>query len=461
MFFDSLNNKNFFLSSASAIMLPLVFAESAGAQSDISSTSNANLSQVSYEYTVEYAQDTFDRFYESEQYSEAADAGKLVIKLLLDQENHDRLRWGEALAQLASAQRQAGDLDVALQNYAAAIEVIEKEADRLSHRLVEPLWGLSRTYADVGEFDTAAESYKRTLHVYRVNTGLHNLEQGQMLAEMSEVWFQLGDHSRADALQQSYVNLANYRYPGASLEKLPALYSRADMLVRSGSNLKSQEQYRRIIGLIEKVEGSDSLTLLPALYKLSNVFLYHEIMDGYNGPEQARRYLRRAIIITDKHEDATNVQKADARLAMGDFLTIKTADRVAALRKYREAWDFLSADDTDLAERAARFDHPELLSDGPGIGTLAYQDLVLNASSDRDKNGIVIVDYDVNKKGKVENVRVVESIPHGYRDSVVINHLRDAAFRPRFVDRDPVPAPDRRYEIRFSFVEADLPDDSQ
>lgn len=402
-------------------------------------------------YTLDYAQDTFDRFYGAGEYLEAVDAGKLVIDVLLRQGDVDQIAWGEALAQLASAQRFANDYEPAIQNYQTAIDVIEAATNRLSPQLVGPLWGLSRTYADAGELNEAVESFNRTLHVQRVNSGLHSLDQSEMLVELSELYFSLGDDSMADAMQQANVNLATRNYPGDDLRKLPALYSRVEMLERTGHHIKAHERYRRIIDLIERAEGSRSLTLLPALYKIADVFLYNEMLDGYKGAEQARRYLRRAVVIVEKNENATELQKADAYLAMADYLSLKSSNRGIVLREYRKAWDVLSGDEELLVARDERFGAPVPLNDVPGNRTPAFGHLVESSSKEYGNEGFVVVEYDVDSKGLARNIEVIESEPPGFRDSIVAGHLERVLFRPRFVDGEPTDTADNRYEIRFTY----------
>ena len=421
------------------------------AQSESTAAAASASSESVPAYTLDYAQDAFDRFYGAGEYVEAVDAGKLVLDVLLRQGDVDQIAWGEALAQLASAQRFAGDYEPAIQNYQTAIEVTEKATNRLSPQLVNPLWGLSRTYADAGDLNAAVESFNRTLHVQRVNSGLHSLDQADMLVELSEVYFSLGDDSMADAMQQANVNLAHRNYPGDDLRKLPALYSRVEMLERTGHHIKAHERYRRIIDLIERAEGSRSLTLLPALYKIADVFLYNEMLDGYKGAEQARRYLRRAVVIVEKNEDATDLQKADAYLAMADYLSLKTSHRGIVLREYRKAWDALSGDEQLLAAREERFGAPVALNDVPDNRTPAFQHLVESASNESGDQGYVVVEYDVDSKGLARNIEVIESEPPGFRDSIVSRHLERVLFRPRFVDREPTDTPDNRYEVRFTY----------
>ncbi len=402
------------------------------------------------EYTLEYAQGTFDRFYEAENYIEAVDAGKLVIQVLLQEEEIDEPLWGDALTQLATAQRKSGDLDSAVLNYQAAIDVIEQHSDRLNSKLVDPMLGLSRTYVDAGEYDSAIDTYKKTLHINRVNFGVHNSEQSELLVEMSE--------AQANSLQKTYVNLANHHWPGDNLLRLPAMYSQADMLTRTDSNVKSQVVYRRIIGIIERLEGSKSLTLLPALYKISDVFLFNDILDGYNGVEQARRYIRRAVHITEKNDEATNLDKAEAQIAMGDFFSLKTLNHAAAVRSYGKAWDFLSADDNFRERRDELFDEPVKLSRITAQSSPAFLDLLAKSDRDIPKNGVVIAEYYVDRRGRARNVQVVESKPSGYKDYTVVSHLRGLVHRPRFVDREPVDSDELRYEIRYSYHDDELPE---
>ncbi len=428
----------------------------ARAQTEAAAIAETSLAAAAPAYTLEYAQGTFDRFYESQEYAEAVDAGKLVIDVLLRQGDVDSVAWGRALAQLASAQRLVGDYEPAIQNYETAIEAIEASTNRLSPSLVDPLRGLSRTYADAGLFTEAVESFKRTLHVQRVNTGLHSVDQSALLVELSEVYFLLGDDAMADAMQQANVNLANRNYPGDDLRKLPALYSRVDMLERTGHHIKAHERYRRIIDLIERAEGSLSLTLLPALYKIADVFLYNQMLDGYKGAEQARRYLRRAVVIVEKNDDATALQKADAYLAMADYLSLKSSNRRIVLREYGKAWDALSAAELH-AERDERFGVPVPLNDVPGNRTMAYQHLMDSAADAFGTEGIVVVQYDVDAKGRVKNAEVVESEPPGYMDEIVTGHLKDIVFRPRFLDREPADTTDNRYEVRFTYRAALAP----
>ena len=393
----------------------------------------------------------YDQAIDSALYDEAADAAELYIGELLSDPNHERLEWGFALQLLGHAQHLSGDNDAAIENYMLSIEVIESETNRLDPLLIDPLLGLSRTLENSGNHQLAIESYERFLHVQKVNLGLHTLELGEGLNELSEVYFRLGNSQRANALQQSYVSIYNSNFPGDDLQKLPALYSRADMLYKTGHLIDAQLSYRRIIWMIERADGKQSLYLLPAIFRLSELLQNNIIKDGINGPIVARRYLRRAAYIAEKRDDATNLDRADAYIAMGDYLSVRTGDRRAAMRSYHSAWQQLNADDSLIDVRHARFGRPTLINDLPQYATPAMRSLMLLSHLETDEAfGRLIVRYDVDSNGRTLNIELIEGDPTGVWDPIVVDHVDGFIFRPAFKDGEPAEFSNRLYEIKYS-----------
>ncbi len=393
----------------------------------------------------------YEQAIEGELYDEAADASKLYINALLRDPDHDRREWGRALGRLGHAQHHAGEFDAAIENYVLAVEIIEAETNRLDPLLIEPLLGLSRALDDSGNYRVAVASYKRLLHIQQVNQGLHTLEQGQALNELSEVYFRLGNYQRANALQQSYASVYNSNFPGDNLRQLPALYSRADMQYKTGHLIDAQFSYRRIISMIERADGPQSLYLLPAIYRLSDLLQNNRIKDGIEGSYVARRYLRRAVYIAEHHDGASNLERADALIAMGDYLATQTLDREAALRRYRAAWQLLAADASLGAERDARFGNPTLLNDLPAYTTPAMRKLMMLSQTELDDlSGRLIVRYDIDAEGLTRNIELIDGDPAGYWDLIIVDHVDRFIFRPALVDGEPLEFSNRLYEIRYS-----------
>ena len=393
----------------------------------------------------------YDQAIEDELYNEAAAASKLYISALLQEPDFDRKEWGMALGRLGQAQHYAGEFDAAIENYVLAVEVIESETNRLDPLLSEPLLGLSRTLEVSGDYRAAVASYKRLLHVQQVNQGLHTLEQGQALNELSEVYFRLGDYQRANALQQSYVSIYISNFPGDNLQQLPALYSRADMQYKTRHLIDAQLSYRRIISMIERADGTQSLYLLPAIYRISDLLQNNRIKDGIEGSYVARRYLRRAVYIAEHHDGASNLERADALIAMGDYLNLRTGDRRAAMRKYVAAWQHLNADDSLGVESDARFGSPIQLNDPPSTTTPAMRLLLMSSQLDLDDAfDRLVVRYDIDADGRTRNIELIEGDAAGYWDSIIVDHVDRFVFRPALVDGEPAEISERLYEIRYS-----------
>ena len=387
-------------------------------------------------------------------YFEAAAVIKRLITDLLRDPRHDRMAYGHLLTELASAQLHGGVPEAALQNYQLAIETIEDARDRLHDGLVTPLLGLSRSYAATGRYTEAIRSYRRTLHVHEVNAGLHGEDKGAIINELSEAYFSLGQFEEANAMQDWYVNLVERHHPGADLARLESLYSRADMLARTGRNFNSAGAYRRIIALIEKADGPYSLELVPALGAISHLLANNRIMDGEDGDEKAMRYLRRAIAISERNAAASIPVKAQTQILMGDFLSCQSPNRDAVVRYYQRGWDLLSSDERYHELRDSLFDRPLHLNElPPGIPPAMSKLLESAADADADANGRIVVRYDIDEGGRPDNVRIVQSVPDGLHDYMVLNHVRSFAFRPRFADGRPARTPDQTFELAFPYDE--------
>ena len=395
-----------------------------------------------------------------ELYNEAADAGKVYISTLLKDPNHDRNEWSHALSRLGHAQHQSGQIDAAIENYALAVEVIESESDRLDNRLAYPLHGLSRALVDAGDYRAAIPFYKRLLHIQQVNNGLHTLEQAQSVSELSEIYYRLGDFQRANALQHSYVSIYTQNFPGDDIRKLPALYSQANMYARTYRLIDSQKSYHRLIAMIEREDGAKSLYLLSAIYQFADLLQNNHINDGDDGIYRARRFLRRAVYIAENHEDATNLDRADAYIAMGDYLSLETFDKRAAMRQYVAAWEQLSADPALAVERELRFGNPTVLNAMPPHSATSMRKLLmLSIVNDNELVGRLAVQYSIGPDGRTRDLQVLEGDPTGYWDPVVINHIDRLIFRPGIVDGEPSEYANNVYEIRYSIRDQELPEE--
>ncbi|MFQ5608639.1 MAG: hypothetical protein ACE5F8_00020 [Woeseiaceae bacterium] len=397
------------------------------------------------------AQQQYLQAIEGELFDEASNATKLYISELLKDEDFDRVEWGHKLTQLGNAQHLAGEIEAAIENYGHAVDVLESETNRLSIEVVAPLLGLGEAYFESNDYRGAAQAFERAVHVQQVNGGLHSLEQAKTLDWLAEIYVTLGDFDRANAFEQSYVSIYDQNYPGKDLRKLPALFSQARMYRRTDENKDSQRSYLRIIDMIQDVDGRSSLQLLPAIYETADFMEVDKVADGIQSNARARRFLRRAIHIAEKHPDATPIDIADAYLHMGDFLATNTADTRAVMNYYSKAWDALSVDERWLDAREERFATPKLLNEEPRtIAPIMLKLMSSTAIPDSDLYARLLARFSVSEDGEAVDIELIEADPTGDLDPVMIRHVGKFIYRPAFVDGEPVPTADQSYEIRYS-----------
>jgi len=424
------------------------------ALADLSANADPSVQQALQDYRESAAE---------QQYAEAALSAKLALSYLLQDPDYDRMAYGELLTLLAEAQYNAEAYTSAIQNYQMAIKTIQSARDRLDPSLVTPFLGLSRCLAAAGEYGKAIHNYRQTVHVHQVNNGLYGVQTAELIAELSEAYYAAGDFDQANTMQDRYVAIMQRKFPGDNLARLPSMYSRADMLARTGHFLRSYKGYRRIIALVENADGTDSLKLVPVLVASANLLAGSPIVDGEDGTEKATRYLRRAVAIADSSDSANDLDKANVHITMGDFLSQTSANRRAVVRSYKRGWQYLDKNPALHAYRDEMFNNPVLLTSLPAGAPATMRDLLEKASDPtRDMNGRIVVAYDVDEGGRSDNLRVIESVPQGLHDHMVKDHVENFAFRPRFEDGEPVPSLNHTFELRYSFEDEgedeELPD---
>ncbi len=399
----------------------------------------------------------YEQAIEGKLYNEAADASKLYINALLQDPDFERREWANALIRLGHAQRYSSNYEQSIQNYELAIELLHSETDRLDASLIEPLLGTSEAMIAMREYDAAARVLEQVIHLQQVNNGLHDLSQGAPLETLRRIYLALGDPARALARQQANTSIYDQRYPGDDLRKLPALLAEADVLAQTGALVDSHFSYRRIIEMIENADGRRSPHLLTPFYQMSDLVANNKIMDGYDGGHMGRRYLQRAVYIAENGEHVSTLQRADAHIAMGDYLATQTLDRAAALRRYRAAWQMLAADEGLNAARDERFAVPSLLNDVPRNASPDMVNLIMKLTNyDAQPEARVTVRFDVDSRGTPHNIEVVEGDPTGRWNSLVRDHVRKFIYRPKLEDGEAREYRNMHWSIAYFVSNQDL-----
>lgn len=381
--------------------------------------------------SLETASARYSRLYSDGIFLEASDAAKLMIQQMLGDGDPNHFELARALEQLARAQYQAGENDSAIENYRESIEHIEAASDWLNENLFSPLHGLAQSLVRAERYADAAQVFEQAAHITRVNEGPHNIRQAEILGEMSDLHQLMGNYKYARNVQEHLLELYRREYPDTDPRVISTWERCGEILTLAGDHLNAQEAYVSAIDMIREADRPNSLLQIPMQRKLAESYLHHAAADLFTRIEMARVAYERIVNIVERNDQATNLDKAEAHLEMGDFMQ-RYGDWWSALRSYRRAWDSLSADENSIQRRGEVFGQPAALNSSSPSSPETYDE------SQSGDDGIVMINFDVNARGRVENARVSQSSAGKAAQRKVLQRARKLVFRPRFEDRDPV-----------------------
>lgn len=394
-------------------------------------------------------------------YDEADNVAKRVVTLAIEVTGARSDETAKALTNLGIVQHRNRQFDAAQQNFSAAIDIIEDLEDRLNGRLVNPLKGLGAAQLEGGRPDLAVRTFDRAVHITHVNEGPHNTEQIEILESLAETSLRLGSVEDARLYHDQIYALNQRRYESDQLALVPALMRRASWQHRAGYIVDEQATYRRAIRIIEDHASKTDLRLIEPLTKLGQSYFYtdmHEDMGLHHNPVTGEIYFKRALRIAEDNPRADWRTLADARLALGDYYMMQGM-QTRSRKLYGETWEMLSGSDAKLAHRDELLGRPaplneEVLPQYVGDG----QPNPLLVAEDAYLEGSVTATFEVNSRGRVVDLKIVEAIPPEFEDMQrdVQRELRGRLYRPRYQNAEPVDTLDEVFTHMFYYKQSDL-----
>jgi tetratricopeptide (TPR) repeat protein len=407
----------------------------------------------------------FERFRELKtagSLDEAENLAKRMIELSIRISGPTSLDTSKALNNLAVVQHETGDYEAAQQNFNAAIEIIEDNEDQLNSLLINPLRGLGASQLQSGRPDLASRTYRRAVHISHVNEGPHNLDQIEILEALAETNLRLGDTEEAKDNHDMIYALNVRHYSGNAINMIPALLRRAAWQRRTGYILDERATYRRIIRIVESQNGKDDITLVGPLMRLGESYFFVDTSESQSfqaaTAATGEMYFKRAVRIAEEHPDSDWATLAKTKLALGDYYNFRS-DLGRAQKSYRESWEILSTGDEQLAIRKKTLEVVTSLNDDPiprYVGEASSSDRQLEDNSLRE--GRVLVTYNVNTRGRVSELKIVEATPVEFDDMrrFVQREMRSRIYRPRFEDAEPVESRNQALTHTFFYRQEEL-----
>ncbi len=403
--------------------------------------------------TREAAQQTFLRLLDEKRYDEATTLAVQVIDLTRRMHGDGSREMAVPLANLGTAQMQAGDLAGAQASYLAAVAAVERHEGIASPQLANPLLGLGETCLRAGLYPQAIEAFQRALHVNHTAAGFYNLEQIQVLDGLSEAYLGLDKLDEANAQQRVQVTIQKRHAPGDSRATTQALQKLGRWYSRTGQYEPARIAFQDARRVIRTSGGDYDPRMVEVM--LSEALTY----TSEGAVPEAATVLRRALDLVNAQPKPDRAQRAEVLVALADLYTVTRQPR-AARQRYVEAWQELSTDDALLPVRDRYFAQPLRIA-GPRLpevvdeGGRARSTAALGQAS--YDQGIVVAALTVTAQGRASGSRIIEATPPGLLDRQMLRVLDAAAFRPAMIDGEPADSPDVQFRHEFRYPHAAEP----
>jgi tetratricopeptide (TPR) repeat protein len=361
----------------------------------------------------------------------------------------------------------------AVERYQARIDELQNTGGAFNDALGEALAGLGFSYMNLERYPEALAAFNRSLHIQRVNNGLHNPNQLPLLEAIIATNTAAGNW---EALDQNYhmYYWVNRRSYGDSDPKLLPVINRLGQwhlqAFESGADplsvkhiLSAERLYHDAVAIIEAHYGPEDTRLIQPLNGIA-VTNYHIASHAFNAidfndlrlgtrnlsrlermqeEEEARQELisgayrrgKQALlrVIDIRTRDAEAVDHGQALIHLGDWYLL-FGMRTTANETYAQAYSKLVESGMVREEIEKLFAQPRSL---PAMQmTVASQQ-----QADGQEGGrYAVARFDVSKTGHARNIEIIETHPADDESlrRLAKSTLRAKRFRPRLEAGQPV-----------------------
>lgn len=363
-----------------------------------------------------------------------------------------------------------------------AVELLETDQGAWGAGLSEQLTDLADVYQLRGDHDLAIDAYERALHVNRVNYGLYDMSQVDIVDNMIEslvVTRQWEDvHDKQEYLYWLHVR----NYGELDPRMLPVIdqigsWYINDYALNPGNRVVNHvvdayQLFSKATRIVETQYGRNDLRMVVPLrgLVLSNWFLWTfasqnpgslASYDNFNSqfstsrsftdnPNRLAPYVRnnysngkkaldRIIEIYEENPESPPGAAATAKIELADWHMLSRRWR-SATELYEEAYKSLSEDEATREHATKMFERPVALPDLELMESDVEQFSQRRINSNAGPSSYVMVSYDVSRFGEARNIDILESHPKNdvAMRTRVKRSLANTRFRPRLVDGEAV-----------------------
>jgi tetratricopeptide (TPR) repeat protein len=410
--------------------------------------------------------------------SAAIDAARKRVAAARPEANAKPLMLSDALVVLGDAAR-AGDINTEAEAaYREALSIVEKETGPTNPRRLAPLRGLGLTLAEEGKHEEAVGYLSRAFELSRRTDGLFNTGQLEILDQLALSEQRLKDMENAKVHMSYYESIGEQAFGKRDPRMVAVHCAVGDWWTAGRAYLSARASYERAFSIGKKALGPDDLSLVRPLRSIAYTYVYEltDLSDHNNEGMRVRRdsmhlartsiqevgpdprnlnsegqdALERAVKILESHPEAREIL-VGTLLQLGDWHMIK-GEREEAMQVYGRVSGL--AKEEPLA--AAALSLPARLYYPLPPTLISSKRLAQVETSDR----YVLLEYNVTEFGTVDEARIVETNATSRHANQILDAIRNARFRPRFVNGTPVNATGMQYREVYK-VRKDDEDDEE
>lgn len=385
---------------------------------------------------------------------EAAPAGQDLSPALLDAraalaaaeaaaEGEEGVSLIDALEALALAEIAAGQHAAAESTLQREIDLLEKNFGVYSSRIAVPLAMLGEIYLDSGRYDEAIETFQRAQHIVHRADGVYTLEQLDYLDKISSSFVKKKKYAEADRHHRFSFFLSEHNYGPDSPELVPAIMRLGQWYRRVGNVREARILFERAANVLEQNYGPDYAGLVEPLLALGTT-----TQKKAQYRKQREKALIRVVEIVENDPGMDTVDKAAAWARLGDFY-IMVDESSNAAEAYAKSWAVLRSDEALPEDSAGLLDEPRVLHFQRRIYLMEHTARGAVEGYDASLEEFPVdleFEADVGSDGRVLKVRALNMKANASTRRQLRRYVREARFRPRIVDGQPV----RTENFRFS-----------
>lgn len=399
----------------------------------------------------------FRRAFFAGEYEAALPLATQVVELTRTQYGAEALQLANPLTNLGTTYYRMGNFDAALENYGAALKLLDLQGEAANEQLVRPLHGMGAALRAQKRDADAIAPFKRAVEILRNRQGLHSVSQLPLLEELIACYISTGRLSDAGREQQYAFSVAEAAYGKDDVRMIGPLEDYALWHEASGRYTAARVLHVRAIEVADKQLGASNLQAIPALrgvartYRLAYVFgeAEEETQTALTLQEQVSPNLIARASSAPSSEGERALRNALDRLAsapvpqqqvrgavlidLGDwYLTAGLPPR--AMSTYRDAWNALGP---EAGMRALGMPEPVVYRP-PTVAVSRHQ----YDSSDHEEQD-VLLRLNIEADGDVREAIVTNPAPQREAaEKAVITAVKRAQWRPAFRNGEPVATPE-------------------